>query len=448
MKKIKGILKKILPNFLQSSIKYILSIINKIKESKLIKKQSKLHQKALEKIRIKILNKVKIKIAFFVIHSSVWKYEEIYHMFYNDERIEPIVIICPVINYGHENMVNEMRKSYNLFKKQGYNVIKTYNEEKKKYLDVKNVIAPDIIFYSNPYKGLIHNKYYITKFTHTLTCYVQYAYPISDNNIVDQVDLLFHNIVWKRFQETEYHYNWTKEHSRNRGVNAILIGYPGTDKLIYGKRQENNKWKSDNRYLKRIIWAPHHTIESESNLSLSSFLFYYDFMLYITEKYNYSIQIAFKPHPLLKVKLYNHKDWGKEKTDSYYDKWMNIPNGQLDTDDYIDLFNSSDALIHDSGSFIAEYLFTGKPVLFTFVNNYVYNRFNKIGKDMLNNHYKAYTKEDIIHFIEEIVINGNDDMKINRDNYYNNYLIPPNNQTASKNLYDFIIKKISSNIEI
>ena len=70
-------------------------------------------------------------------------------------------------------------------------------------------------------------------------------------------------------------------------------------------------------------------------LSYSCFLRYYQVFLNIAEKYKDKIQIAFKPHPLLKVKLSKHKEWGQQRTEDYYKKWQNLENGQLEEDDYI-----------------------------------------------------------------------------------------------------------------
>src|SRR5690606_23808246 len=121
-------------------------------------------------------------------------------------------------------------------------------------------------------------------------------------------------------------------------------------------------WKNKSTKLKRIIWAPHHRIDEKgSKYSFSNFLKFHQSFLELAQENSDKIQIAFKPHPLLKQKLYVHKDWGVEKTRQYYNSWAQLPNGQLALDDYIDLFLTSDAMILDSISFIAEYAFTRKP---------------------------------------------------------------------------------------
>jgi len=437
----KKMIKDILPEWIKKPLRSIqtklIELQEEYEEYKIIYAQPKRHRKALKKVR----KKEKIKVAFFAIHSSVWKYDGVYQLMDKDPRFDPIVVVCPVVNYGKENMLVEMEKACRLFKSKGYNVVKTYNEEDDTYLDVKKEIAPDIIFYTNPHRGLIKDEYYIKNFKDTLSCYTQYSFNVAHLNEA-QYNQLFHNILWKAFYETELHIKMAKQYSRNKGRNVVVTGYPGTDDFIYGGRADKNVWKNPDVSLKRIIWAPHHTIDRGGDLSYSCFLRYYQVILDIVENYKDKIQIAFKPHPLLKVKLSKNKEWGRERVDYYYQQWEELENGQLESDDYVDLFNTSDAMILDSGSFVAEYLCCGKPSLFTFSNLNVRERFNEFGKLALEQHYHAYNEADILEFIENVVLEGKDTMKEKRDTFYSSYLAPPNNKTASKNIYDEICKEI------
>jgi CDP-Glycerol:Poly(glycerophosphate) glycerophosphotransferase. len=149
-----------------------------------------------------------------------------------------------------------------------------------------------------------------------------------------------------------------------------------------------------------------------------------------------------KPHPLLRVKLYGHVDWGQKRTDEYYARWKEMENTQLETDSYIDLFNASDALILDSGSFTIEYLYCGKPSLFMMFNTGIRDKFNEFGKMALDQHYHAYNQDDIINFIEKVVLEGKDTMKAQRDHFYETYLFPPNGKSASQNIFDHICQEI------
>jgi CDP-glycerol glycerophosphotransferase (TagB/SpsB family) len=153
--------------------------------------------------------------------------------------------------------------------------------------------------------------------------------------------------------------------------------------------------------------------------------------------------MAFKPHPMLKNNLYNHPDWGISLTEEYYRKWENLSNGQLEEGEYIDLFLNSDAIILDSISFMTEYIVTQKPTLFTIRDRSIYSKFNEFGILNFNLLYKTNQLEvDIINYIENI-INETDTMKNDRIDFINKYLTPPNNRTASENIYGEVEKIIS-----
>ncbi|SHL11075.1 CDP-glycerol glycerophosphotransferase family protein [Flavobacterium chilense] len=399
-----------------------------------IKKAPKKHQKALQIVR----QKEKVKVAFFLIHESVWKYDVLFDLMLQHPRFEPVIFVCPAVNFGKENMLFEMNKSYHAFKKKGYDVIKTYNKETEEYFDVKKDFSPDIVFFTNPYEGLQDYRYYIKNFSSTLTCYVPYAVMTTNYNAF--YNLKFHNLVWRIFSETPIHKKIAFEKQRNKGNNNIVTGYPGFDQFLTNSVPNYEVWKNKNSILKKVIWAPHHSMHELNKVS--NFLEYYDIFLELAITYKDHLQIAFKPHPLLRIKLENDLNWGKEKTDSYYKEWINLQNGQFENSDYADLFLTSDALIHDCGSFMAEYLITGKPSLFMIRNEAVMKEWSEFGKKAVDAHYQSRTKEELIDFIENIVLNENDWMKERRNNFVHQNLIQKNNLTASQNIMDYLENQV------
>lgn len=336
-------------------------------------------------------------------------------------------------------MLYEMEKAYCHFRDKGYDPIKAYDANTERFLDVKKEIAPDIVFFTNPHR-LTSEDYYITHFKETLSCYVPYNFN-NTHLFFGQNDQLFHNILWKAFYETDIHLKIARK-ARNKARNVVITGYPGVDDLVYGLRAENNAWKDCGPKTRRVIWAPHHTIDNREDLSYSNFLKYHELFPALVKKHRDELQLAFKPHPLLKVKLYNHGDWGQTRTDAYYRQWQDMENTQLETDSYVDLFNASDAMILDSGSFTAEYLYCGKPSLFTIFNAETRTKFNEFGKMALDQHYHAHSEDDIISFIEKVVLDGQDTMKAQRDHFYEIYLLPPHGKSASQNIFDHICQEI------
>jgi CDP-glycerol glycerophosphotransferase (TagB/SpsB family) len=320
-------------------------------------------------------------------------------------------------------------------------VVKTFDERTGQWLDVKKEIKPDIVFFTNPYI-ITRPEYLITNYLDTLTCYVPYGFK---NTYLHQFHFnqLTQNFVWKFFLETNIHQKLATKYSGNKGRNTVVTGYPGMDSLLLKDSIPKDVWKIKNRNIKRIIWAPHHTIPGNGvTLDFSTFLKYYEFMPKIAEKYKNQIQIAFKPHPMLRENLNNLEGWGKQRTDSYYKKWEELPNGQLNEFEYINLFITSDAMIHDCGSFSVEYLYTSKPVMFLVNDETITDRYNEVGKMAFSKLYHGRNTLEIETFIVDTILNANDYMREERMNFFNEVIKPPNEITASENIFNCINAEI------
>lgn len=384
------------------------------------------------KLEQALRNKKKIKIAFFILSDSEWKFGKLYELFEEDSRFEPIVIICPLWKVDERIMMNDvMERTYSFFQLKGYKVLKTYDKENDIWLDVKKECAPDIIFWGFPYDKQTKDEYFITSYPEVLACYVPYFFGTV--SCLWAFDLLFHNLLWILFCESSFHKEMYEYKERRRGENVYVSGYPPVDKFLYSS-SSNFQWKIKDRNFYRLIWAPHHTIDKDG---YSNFLVYSQIMLDIVKKYENNIQFVFKPHPLLRTKLYELKGWGKEKTDAYYTLWDSMPNTKLCDGEYVDLFLSSDGMVHDSGSFTVEYLYTLKPVYYFASKNRIKD-LNKFGDKAYRLHYLGYSKEDLISYIEKVVLKGQDDLYSKRKAFYENYLLPPGGQTAAENIYDKI----------
>ena len=387
---------------------------------------------ALKKAR----RKDEIVVLFFLIHESVWKYEGVYRLLEADEQFRPIIIVCPDIKFGREEMFLNINKSFASFQSKGYNVLKSIDEEGK-WLNVKKDLNPSVVFFTNPYP-LTHPFYSIQNYLNKLTCYVPYNFGNSE--LMDSFyNLDFHNLLWKHFAESKIHFEYSAQYSRSKGKNVVVTGYPGLDRLIKKKTLQVSEWKQSE--LIKIIWAPHHSIEQDSELGYSSFLSYAEFIFRILEKYKDKIQIAFKPHPLLKSKLSQLSSWGPVATDHYYERWKVIENGMLVEGDYIDLFLGSDAMIHDSGSFLIEYLYTGKPVLRTNSDRFFVDKLNSFAKRAYDVHYVAGKEEDITGFIENL-INKRDSLESARLKFRDEFLFSNGEGNASANIFNYLKSKL------
>lgn len=386
-----------------------------------------------------IRGKEKIKVAFFALFGSVWKYDKLYKLMLSNPKFEPIVIICPIVYYGKDYMISEMNKCCSAFEARGYDFVKSYEESTDTYIDIKKDIDPDVVFYTNPYIELIYPPYYITNFTDRLTGYVAYDYGTS-SKYYNYYNLPLHNLVWRYYSSSVEHKRYSELYADNRGINTVNTGFPGTDCFIDKSYRPVDKWKIKDRNVKRIIWAPYHMVEDDGYPQPHVFMRYCDFMLDLVKRYEGRVQFAFKPHPLLRIKL--NTIWGKDKTDNYYAQWDANSNSMLSDGDYVSLFLTSDALIHNCGAFTVEYLYTQKPVLMIDSGRPVYEGSNSFTVECLNNHYWAHNEQEICDFVDN-VLSGIDELKVQRDKLFIEKLLPPNGKLASQNILDDIISFVS-----
>ena len=435
---VKRIIKAVIPNKIYIILLHYWELLIALKRKRYLK-EIILKTRECQLEAIKSINKEKITCVFLVTFEQTWKYEYVYREMVKNHRFNPILLVCPVVNYGRDNMIERLNSSTQYFKKNGYNVLCAYNEKNDEYVDIRKDINPDILFYTNPYKGLIDDRYYIDKYLDKLTVYVPYA--INNNSDFSYTyNLPFHNFLWRNYIESEIHLGYVKNNTLCKGDNAKCVGYPGIEGLIRNAHPTDVDWKLKDKLRKRIIWAPHHTIGSNEMKSVvySCFLTYCNFMITLSEKYKDKVQFVFKPHPLLKNKL--DFLWGKDRADDYYTKWKNMYNTAFHDGDYVDLFLTSDAMIHDSGSFIAEYLYVNKPVMRTMNDIDPEKMYNTFALRCLDHYYKAYNEQDIEQFIQN-VINDVDPLKEQRTKFVNDVLMPKG-AMPSENIINDIIDSI------
>ena len=344
------------------------------------------------------LNKLKTKnrfvCVFFAAFDTSWKYNSLYQKMLSDPRFEPIIVICPIINYGRDNMIRRMKECELYFKRKGYKYVLSYDEKQDTYLDVKKSLNPDIIFYTNPYGSLVDKRYDIYAFLDKLSCYVPYFHAGPNDKMF--YGLPFHKLVWRFYIENLQLKNEYSTCLNDPLNNYVSVGYASFDEFKSMKKTNLSERK-------KIIWAPHHLIEPLNGMLRDGFMTLFTSFFDLADYYCGQVEFIFRPHPLLKNKLYEKEGWGKEKTDKYYEKWNNYPNCSINEHgNYIQLFYDSDAMIHDCGSFTSEYLYVNKPVLFTDHRDFDSKHFFKVAQDAADCHYRGRTKEEIMKTLEEI----------------------------------------------
>lgn len=390
-----------------------------------------------------VKGKTRIKCVMIVFSIAGFR-EKLCNLLMSNNRFDVTIVVCPGFSQNQAFREKRVIEVYNyLIGKQYHNVVLGYDNNTKNSLDIKKEFNPDVLIYTSPYRSLIGNKNYITKFRDVLTVYI----PYYINNTVEYklaYDEMLHNVVWRYYVESEWHKQLSIQYSSNHGRNIVVTGYPGFD-LLLDKQYKPSQyyWKIKDPSLKRIIWAPHQTINPNHTMYYSAFLLIADEMTELAKKYKKQVQIAFKPHPFLINNLY--KEWGRAKTDAFYEEWATMENTCIVNGDYIDLFLTSDAIIHDSASFITEYLILNKPALRTHNGRDLKLQFNDFSLACLEHYYMAYNADDVEHFILDL-IHENDPKKEKRTHFINDTLKISENKLPSERIVDDIIDSIDNQI--
>lgn len=400
----------------------------------LIKKAERNHKRVLDEIR----QKGYANVVFFAANYPMWRYQGVYELMSKDERFKTYIILSPIVTYSVEQKKENIQTLRNFFDSKNipyFDATKWSEEE----FNIRDRLKPDIMFYTQPYGGIYGNKLDSTYFEDRLLCYISYGTGIALEKWA--LNTLYQNIGWKIFYDTKAFKDTAKKITFNKAKNVYVSGNPNADEFL--KSEHADVWKTQNTRKIRIIWAPHFTIEKDQYLHRGSFLWLWDVMLSLAEQYADKVQFAFKPHPRLRSVLYNYPEWGKERTDDYFHKWETMNNCQFENAGYIDLFMTSDAMIHDSSSFMSEYLYADKPIMFTTqIEDDVRNQMKEFGNAALNAHYIGHNADDVKQFIEKVVLNGVDPMKSKRKSFYDKYLLPPNRKSVRQNVYDEIVNSI------
>ncbi|MBR0060043.1 MAG: CDP-glycerol glycerophosphotransferase family protein, partial [Selenomonadaceae bacterium] len=188
---------------------------------------------------------------------------------------------------------------------------------------------------------------------------------------------------------------------------------------------------------KKIIWATHHSIEANLRVSYATFQWNYKFMYEFAKSHPETSWVV-KPHPNLFFKVIKEKVFPSVAAfDKYLKAWDDLPNAQVCTGAYYQsIFATSDGMVHDSASFIAEYQYVNKPMIYLTRETQTYN---ELGEEILNASYLVDGRDlnAIAAMIQKVIIEGDDYKAAERKAVFDKSLNYPeaNGMLASEFIY-------------
>lgn len=387
--------------------------------------------------------KTNISVGFLIFTSSMWNCEEIYRLFENDTCFNPIIFVRTAYEQRPITQYSIYQSTMRYFKMNNYNVVgiaEEFCDKKSEMIDI-----PDIIFHQLPYKT--NSSLCIKNLPlSVLNVYIPYSMSV-DAEQQNRYNTLGYQMSWKVFCETKFDLEFYQKHANNKGLNGIFLGYPKMDVFYQNESsiQPSDIWKIPNGFdineITKIIYAPHHSI-GKNTIQFSTFDQNYMIIYEYAKKHPDTTTWIIKPHPSLKYQSIIDGIFKDEtEFDEYIHKWNALPNARAVVDGpYFDMFKTSDGMIVDSVSFLSEYQYLGKPLLFLTRPE---QKFTPYGNQLISTLYTALGSDSlaIVTFIESVLIKKEDPMRIQRAEFFKEYLDykhQKSNLSASEAIYRHI----------
>ena len=365
------------------------------------------YRKLLDKEK-SLKNKDVIQVAFLYKYSSDCQAFNLLDRLLLDKEFEVSIIINPDISRGEEHFAFQYHKTKEYFVKHyGQEIVLDgYDFGNSAFVDFTKDKNFDLMLTDSPYETMAHDffkiQYWIEK--GILVLYISYFYMGRCRITIDNLAMEHMSKVWLFCVENPFVLSLAKKYMPLRGRNIIMSGYPKMDSLQSYTTKADRDQSPEIR--KRVIVAPHHSFYFDF---IGAFMCFYDVLLQCMKDFS-EIDFVFRPHPLLIINLKKDEWWGEAKTDEYLESICALPNVKYsEGGDYMEEFVKCDALIHDCGSFMAEFLYTDKPCAFMYREDLdKAKQFTAFGIKCLEAHYSIFNRDDMYSFLRNVVLGGND----------------------------------------
>ena len=357
--------------------------------------------------REKLARGERLKVAFLVCDASMFSGESVYLRMKDDPRFACHIAVVPRVTRGEAFLRETLRKTVDGLKAKYGDVRSLYDPDVKR----AEALDADLVFSTVIYEDQtlpIYTTEHLAR--HSLVALLYYGYGGLFRTNESKTPFL-PNIAlsWRYFVSNEQ----TREMSIRKNPmledSVVAVGYAKMDRY---EEERLKALKMQGKRPKTVVICPHHSIERGTDgLVLSTFLVNADLFLELPKMFP-DVRFVFRPHPLLFPRLRTEKWWGERRTADYERAMEAFPNVEFQRGgDYFATFAASDALIHDCGSFLAEYFYTGKPQCYLLESEQlVAEQFLSFGQSMLRHVYRAFVADEVISFIRQVVLAGEDPM--------------------------------------
>ena len=356
-----------------------------------------------------------VRFGFYVVLPSMFQWRRVFELMMKDKRFAPFIVVTPRIGWQVGDMEETVEKTYAA-------LVKDFGEKYvyRGYHDGifdNHLEECDACAMMNLYSGLAERRFEVAHFAmHGIPVFGScYFYDTGTIHAKEYFSMRSLKFVRKFFCANASEKNKFIKYQKLRPITdrVEISGCPKTDVIACEDRNRTSTRKI-------ILVAPHHSVlpTIDSGLCLGNFLRYKDYFLDLPKRYP-EVDWVFRPHPHLKLNLINNINWTEDQWNDYVTSFLSSANAVYEDDGpYYESFRKSDAIIHDCGSFLSEYFYTGKPQCYILASREAKEaQFDDWGFALIDHTYQAYDESDITKFIDKVVIGGSDPMKEARQEF-------------------------------
>ena len=338
-----------------------------------------------------------LRVGYLVSNLASWKADEVAKVMEASDNFHVVIYLCPLTRGGlAERAEVEITKLRALFQNSDFDVVDLSlltEDNARRRLDADGI---DLFIFTNPHKlswPAVHEQL----FRRVLSAYLPYSHEVAEySGNLPQYDQSFHNAMWRIYVAHQNAHDLFRAHRTAGDRDVVVSGYPCCEAFWAARGQG-----SESSGIKTVVWAPHWILNEE--LQWATVYELGKDMMSVATEFQDRIHWVVRPHPLLRQNLEAHQDWGPDKTNAFFDFWSNAPFSRIEEGDYQATFIASDALIHDSGSFLAEYLYLDRPVMYLRTEQTAGEGLNAFGRAARSACRVGGSKADVEVFLRALI---------------------------------------------
>lgn len=303
-----------------------------------------------------------------------------------------------------------------------------HNQEAKDFLTARGIdwiwhedydylqYQPDMVFIQNPYDFTRPSRFSCLELAknNIRFAYIPYGLDVGEGeqNLYFQYNMECHNLATWIFVRSHQHKQFYEKYCQSGNKHVYVTGHPKFDSMELWSNGAQNKRKV-------LLWTPHFV--EGNNKGWSTFLHYCDAMIYVA--LTYPIDLIVRPHPLFIPRLKAFGGDAVAKFSRLIEYSNSLENIRLDFDSsYNYSFSVADALLTDAGSFLLEYLPTGKPILWLTHKNCL--GLNESASFVRYTYPVAEQEKDIDDFVRMIIADEDKHRHKRLEAFRENFYIP------------------------